>query len=116
MLTNTPEQVETLYDIDVATSKETAPSTLEFVPLVGMEAQEENAFKEKLAKSQGVIQVWVHTHYDENVVAASGQEKPLAEYKHMRDLSLRTNTEVMPVVAFIEAPPGFELELERYRE
>jgi len=88
--------------------------TLRFVMLSEMAEREKEEFRQKVERSQGTIQVWIHTHYSEDFGPESPNEN-LRNYKYLRNKAISSSTGEMPIVTFIETPPGFEDEIEKYR-
>lgn len=78
-----------------------------------MNAEQENRFKELVERSNGTVQIWIHSHYDEETDSSIAAE----DYKIQRDKALATtNTNAMPIISFIETPLGDEVNIDTYGE
>lgn len=114
----TDKTLEAQQDIEIALpnhSVEKDRDTLRFVMLSEMSVKEKDEFRQKVERSNGTIQVWIHTHFAEGGELDFEYEGALREYKQLRDSAISSSAEIMPIVTFIEAPPGLEDEVEKYR-
>ena len=96
-------------------SDEKDKDNLRFVMLSEMGENEKEEFRQKVERSKGTIQVWIHIHYMEHTGMNDPNKESLMEYRYLRDRVISSSTEAMPIVSFIEAPPRFEDEIEKHR-
>ena len=96
-------------------SVEKDKDNLRFVMLSEMNEEEKEEFRKKVERSNGTIQVWIHIHYMEHTGLNDPNKDDLLKYRYLRNRAIASSTEEMPIVTFIEAPPGFEDEIETHR-
>ncbi|OGC56990.1 hypothetical protein A3H26_04075 [candidate division WWE3 bacterium RIFCSPLOWO2_12_FULL_36_10] len=114
----TNEIKEAHHDLEFAvptSSDEKDKDNLRFVMLSEMGEKEKEEFRQKVERSKGTIQVWIHIHYMEHTEINDPNKESLLEYRYLRDRVISSSTEAMPIVSFIETPPGFEDEVEQNR-
>ncbi|RJR26470.1 hypothetical protein C4561_04940 [candidate division WWE3 bacterium] len=106
--TQSPE----IFEIqETSTKQERKFGELILTDFLNMDEEDQFDFRRKVVGSNGTVQIWIHSHYNE-----TGDTSPKSEeYKQIRDKALSSiNPENIPVLSFIEAPPGFEWNIDEY--
>ena len=84
---------------------------LELISFFDMSPEKEEVFRELVKKSEGTVQIWIHTHYDEN----TDNSPEALKYKELRDKAIAaSNSDAMPIISFIETPMGYEDYIDAY--
>jgi hypothetical protein len=85
---------------------ETTP-TIEIKDVFELSKEEEQQLREQIKAMKGTVQLWIHTHYDEDRLFQNESIVDYLDYKSNRsrmvDVGLRDGS--LPVISFIESHP-----------
>lgn len=110
-----PSQESTAYVEEVD-----QPETFAFENLLTMSDQQRKRMKERIAATNGAVEIWIHTHYANDTGEKTKEEiESFARYLEQRDTFIsHGHVGKMPVIAFIESNPlipGSDEVLEDYK-